>query len=46
MRSHKLRASLANASSGGGGAGGGGDDISSAFVEISNRIIESDRVMG
>ena len=46
MRSHKLRASLANASSGGGGAGGGGDDISSAFVEISNRIIESDTVMG
>lgn len=43
MRSHNLRAVLANSS---GGGGGGGDDLSTAFVECSNRFIASDTYMG
>ena len=39
MRSHNLRASLANSASGGGG--GGGDDLTTNFVEFSNRFIDS-----
>ena len=48
MRSHNLRASLANAGGGGAGGGGGsgGDDLTTNFVEFSNRFIESDTYMG
>jgi hypothetical protein len=48
MRSHNLRAALANTSGGGGagGGGGGGDDLTTNFVEFSNRFIETDTYMG
>ena len=50
MRSHNLRSSLANSSSGGdsGGSGGGsgGDDLTTNFVEFSNRAIDSTTYMG
>tara|TARA_R100001015_G_scaffold10830_1_gene4466 strand:+ start:853 stop:2322 length:1470 start_codon:yes stop_codon:yes gene_type:complete len=42
MRSHNLRASLANSASGG---GGGGDDLTTDFVEFSNRFINSNNYM-
>ena len=45
MRSHNLRASLVN-TSGGGGGGSGGDDLTTNFVEFSNRFIASDTYMG
>lgn len=47
MRSHHLRAALANSSSGGdGGGSGGGDDLTTNFVEFSNRFIDSGTYMG
>ena len=47
MRSHHLRAALANSSSGGdGGGSGGGDDLTTNFVEFSNRVINSTTYMG